>query len=414
MPRVQPFAGIYYNPKMIADLSDVVTPPYDNIPDEERDGYLNRSPYNFTHAILPRENDPDYVHTAALLTRWRESKILLQDNGPHYYLYRQSFEVDGRTHHRMSLMCTVPLSEFGEGHVRPHENTHGAHKEDRLRILRATQYNLSHVFAMVQDPEAYLASLYEEWMFHQPLLRATTKDGVEQLVWRVEASKAPGLSDFFADKPLYILDGHHRYSSALMYAKEKGVVGDPKHPAARMLFSIANNADPALKVFPTHRKLKHFDVKSFPWAAFEKEFYHQPMSEADLASLASHAADGPRFALWVDGKLLACEPKHPETAVAKYGEALSRQPVIWSDERLLTGLLGIEAQERVHSIHYERDWKVLWKDRERSPLVVFHSPPAVNSVARVADQKGFMPQKSTYFFPKLAAGLILRDHRTGG
>lgn len=412
MPEVHPFAGIHYNTKMIPDLSDVVTPPYDNIPDEERAWYLNKSPYNFTHAILPRDNDPEYKQTTALLAKWKEAKILLQDPKPHFYLYRQSFDVDGKTFHRYSLMGTVPLSEFGEGHVRPHENTHGAHKEDRLRILRATHHNLSHVFAMVQDPEAWLASQYEKWCFDAPFLKAKTKDGVEQLVWRVEMAKAPDVTQFFREKPLYILDGHHRYSSALMYAKEVGAVGDPKNPASRMLFSIANNSDPALKVFPTHRKLKHFEPSKFPWAAFEKEFHTQPMSETELADFATHSAKTPAFALWIGGKLLRCEPKAPETAIAKYGKALSQQPVIWSDEKLLTGLLGIEAQERVHSIHYERDWKILWKDRERSPLVVFHAPPSVNSVARVADEKGFMPQKSTYFFPKLAAGLILRDHRT--
>ncbi len=412
MPAVYPFAGIHYNPKMIGDLSDVVTPPYDNIPDEERDGYLKRSPYNFTHVILPRDGDPNYAQATELLGKWRENKILIQDQGPHYYLYRQSFEVDGRTFHRSSLMCTVALSEFSDGQVRPHENTHGAHKEDRLRILRATHYNLSHVFAMVQDPEAYLASLYEKWAFETPLLRAKTKDGVEQVVWRVETSKASGVAEFFAKRPLYILDGHHRYSSALMYAKERGVLGNATAPEARMLFSIANNADPALKVFPTHRKLKHFEAGRFPWAAFEKEFLTQPMAEADLEAFATKPATGPTFALWVGGKLLRCQPRNAEKSEAKYGAALSRQPVLWSDEGLLTGLLAIEAQDRAHSIHYERDWRLVWKDRNQTALAIFHAPPSVNSVAEVADEKGFMPQKSTYFFPKLAAGLILRDHRT--
>ncbi len=410
MPVIHPFSGIYYNSKMIGDLSDVVTPPYDNIPDEEVDSYLKRSPYNFTHIIMPRKDDPNYAHSVDLLGKWRQNKVLLQDHGPHYYLYRQTFTVDGHTYHRSSLMCTVELSEFGEGHVRPHENTHGAHKEDRLRILRATHHNLSHVFAMVQDPEAFLASLYERWQFDTPLLRAKTKDGVEQIVWRVEASKAPELAAFFANKPLYILDGHHRYSSAVMYAKERGVLGDKNAPEARMLFSISNTSDPALKVFPTHRKLKHFDAKTFPWAAFEKEFHTQAMDEAGLAHFCTTPAQTPAFALWVGGKLLRCEPKHPASSEAKHGKALSRQPVLWSDEKLLTGLLGLEAQERVHAIHYERDWRLVWKDRETTALAIYHAPPTVASVAEVADEKGFMPQKSTYFFPKLAAGLIMREH----
>lgn len=414
MPLVHPFAGIHYNAKMIPDLSDVVTPPYDNIPEEERASYLDRSPYNFTHIILPRDDDPNYAHATQLLAKWRETKILLQDPTPHYYLYRQSFTVDGHTFHRHSLMATVPLTEFGEGHVRPHENTHGEHKEDRLRILRATQYNLSHVFAMVQDPEAYLASLYEAWCYEAPILKASTKDGVEQLVWRVAASKAPDLPKFFEKRPIYILDGHHRYSSALMYAKEQGVLGDPKAPAARMLVSIANDSDPALKVFPTHRWLKHFDSAKFPWKAFEHEFLTWPMTETELAAFTSSAARGPAFALWVGGKLLRCEPKGTAEWSEKYGRALARQPVLWSDEKLLTGHLGVAAADRVHKIGYERDWRAFWKDRQNKSLVVFHAPPAVSSVADVADEKGFMPQKSTYFFPKLAAGLILRDHRTSG
>ena len=150
-------------------------------------------------------------------------------------------------------MCAVLLSDFSEGIVRPHENTFGKYKADRLQLMRATKCQLSQIFGMVKDPQGFLETVYEKWEYNNPLLRAHSDEGVEHTVWRIEAAKAPEIADFFKDKPIYIVDGHHRYESSLQYAREQMVVGQKEQPAAYMMFAIANSYDPGLIVFPTHR-----------------------------------------------------------------------------------------------------------------------------------------------------------------
>src|SRR3989338_8949843 len=128
MSKISPFKAFYYNTDTIKNLSDVVVPPYDNIPAGEDQKYFNRSPYNFAHVILSKSANEDYSRSVQLLSKWRESHILKEATTPHYYLYQQTFTAYGKTHERRTLMCTVELRDFSDAIVRPHENTFGVYK----------------------------------------------------------------------------------------------------------------------------------------------------------------------------------------------------------------------------------------------------------------------------------------------
>lgn len=402
MPKIIPFSGIHYNPEMISDLSTVVTPPYDNIPESDIKSYLNRSPYNFAHVILPKEKEDSYATTRQLLERWREQRILVQDSSPSLYLYQQTFLSKGQSHSRCTLIAAVELSPFSDGKLRPHEQVHDRHREDRLRILRQTQCNLSPVFAMIKDPTGTLASLYERWVFERPLLHARTKDGIEHTLWRIDASRSADVEAFCSERPLYIVDGHHRCLSALHYAQEQGVVGTSS-PAAYMLFAIATASDPALIVYPTHRYLRSTENHEIGWESVDSVFSTVPAGENDLRRFTQSPSHAPTFALWLERQLYLCTPRAAHTT------GVEKLAVFWSDEKILGQLFGISPEQRSSKIIYEQDWEVIWKNRQSVPVAIFHAPPAIPTILELADGGICLPQKTTFFYPKIAAGLILRD-----
>jgi uncharacterized protein (DUF1015 family) len=306
-------------------------------------------------------------------------------------------------------MCSVELRDFSEGVIRPHENTHGKYKEDRLQILKQTQCNLSHIFGMVKDPEGFLESLYEAWMYQAPLIKVVSDDSVEHVVWKIEHTRAANLPHFFAEKSIYIVDGHHRYESALAYARSVGALGNKNHPASQMLFAIANVYDPALVVLPTHRKVSPVEWKNIDREALEAEYELVPTNIEAIQKFTSKPHNEPTFGLFAWGGLFQCTPRHWHKEQGMLGEACARLAVTWSDSKLLKDHFKIEESERAHKITYEKNLSTLWDNKTQFDLIVFHAPPAIEAITNIADEKGYLPQKSTYFYPKLAAGLTLRD-----
>ncbi len=409
MAKIFPFRGFHYNTQTIKNLSEVITPPYDNIPAGDEKKFWNRSPYNFALVDLPLKEDDDYSAARATLTKWVEHKILVGDGAPGYYWYRQTFPFEGATLVRDALMCAVQLTDFAEAVVRPHENTHGRAKKDRLQSLRKTGFNLSHIFGMVKDADGFLSSLLEKWEFQEPLLQGTTDDGAQHAVWKLEADKVPQLAAFFANQPIYIVDGHHRYESALAYAREAGVYGSETHPSARTLFTICNAFEPGLIVLPTHRGVKSLGGTKSKLDSIGERFTLSRTNPEALKAFVAKPGNTPTFIVGYEDQLFTCTPKSWEREAASMGKALYKLPMHWSDRVLITGMFDVPEADFGQRIQYEKDAMKLWEERGKYDLMVFHARPRTTDVTDVADQKAFMPPKSTYFYPKLASGLVLRQ-----
>jgi uncharacterized protein (DUF1015 family) len=240
------------------------------------------------------------------------------------------------------------------------------------------------------------------------LLHGKTDDGVDNAIWKLEASKVPELAQYLEDKAIYIVDGHHRYESALNYAREIGALGKEGHPASRMLFSLANAYDPGLVVMPTHRVVH--GVEHVNADLIHKRYDLVPMTPDELKSFVAKPRKTPDFGLYWQGKLYRCTPKHWERQEQNLGHSIYKLAVHWSDHIFLPSVAGVDDTNRKEKVTYEREWAKAWENRDRADLVIFHAPPAITDVMDVADERKFMPQKSTYFFPKLAAGLIMRGH----
>lgn len=408
MSKVAPFKALTYNPKQITDLAQVMTPPYDVIPAGDDEKYRNRSPYNLAHVILPHGPDDDYSQAKATLAKWMEHGVLLEDSKPHYYLYQQDFEIDGKKYSRRTLMAQVELHDFSEGIIRPHENTHGKYKADRLKILTKTQVNLSHIFGMVKDSTGFLNSRYEEISYKPALFTATFDDGVRHSLWRIEEKDSKGFEEYFDKQPIYIVDGHHRYESSLQYAREQNVLGTG-HPASYMLFAIANVYDPALVVFPTHRWVKASELPAqITKSQVQALFQLAPATIEEIQKFVKTTHDEPKFGLYAWGELHFCTPHNWRAESSKLGTGVAQLSVTWSDEHLLRQMAKIEPDVRSQKIVYEKNAMAVWEKKGPGDIAVFHAPPPVEAVTRVSDEKGFMPQKSTYFYPKLFAGLAMR------
>jgi len=408
MAHISPFRAIHYNPATVPNLAEVITPPYDVIPPGGDQKYWARHPYNFAHIDLPRRPQDDYSASAELFKKWRSTGVLVQEHSPCYYLYRQDFQQGGRRHSRDTLICQVLLSEFSEGVVRPHENTYGKAKADRLQLMRKTQAQLSHIFGAVKDPEGILKAHYERWEYESTLLHAIDEFEVEHTLWCIAENKAHDLTKFFHDKPIYIVDGHHRYESSVNYAKELGVLGQKDHPAAHTMFAIANVYDPGLVVLPTHRVVSG-ETSRLSVEKISRFYEMEPMTYEELKKFTSRHSPVPDFALALRDQLYRLTPRHWREADTDLGRALHQLAVVWSDRKFLPELCGVTDENRAQRVTYEKELEKAWEKRLQAEAIIFHAPPSMEQVTQVADDKGFMPQKSTFFYPKLAAGVTVRD-----
>ncbi len=398
MTIVNTFKATYYNASVVGDLSLVISPPYDVISPEETIILKKRSPYNFSHIILPQKKDDDYEYSKNLLLKWRKNNVLIDDIGKFFYVYRQVFDFNGRKYSRDTIMLLVRLGKSSD--IRAHENTHGIFKQDRLKILRKTRMNLSHVFAVIEDKESYLKKIFERIIFEKPVLSAKTEDKIEHAIWRIKPSKESEIKNFFINKPLTIIDGHHRYLSALLFAEEESALESLK-ASSYMLFSVASSFDPSLLILPTHRAIRSSrDLKT----NLENYFNIEIISKETLLNFVNGSYSEFGFALWHENQLKFCKPKF------SFGEDVLEQiPTFWSDDVLLSKCFDISLEERATEIIYTRQFDSLFNEKEKYGAIIFHTPVKVELVIKVSEKGKFMPPKSTYFYPKLAAGLILRD-----
>ncbi len=276
MATIRPFAGIHYASRPDLDFSALIAPPYDVLDEAGKAVLQAKHPNNLVSIDLPwlppKTVGPDEVYQRANVTlqSWLSAGILKRDTRAAIYPYTQSFEQSGKTYHRRGFVCTVKLSHFGQGHVVPHEQTYAAPIEDRLKLMRSTGAQLSPIFGLFSDPRSEVTKvLYEN--LGKPQLDGTL-DGIRHQLWTVNDSEQESrVMDLMGTKPVYIADGHHRYTTALQYQKEMeqangGKPLPPNHPANYCMFVLVSMQDDGLLILPTHRLiggLSHFDIDIF-------------------------------------------------------------------------------------------------------------------------------------------------------
>ncbi len=432
MAEIAPLTPLRYDPAQ-TPLERVVAPPYDVISTEERAELAARDPNNVVRLILPEgEGDARYAHAADLLADLRARGVLSRDEVPGYLRYDQSFEPPGSAGKaritRSGFLAAVRLSPFSARVVLPHERTLSGPKVDRLKLFRATRTNLSPGFMLYRDEARTLDA---------PLARArllaefTTPDGVTHRLSKVTEPEAlREITRKIAESALLIADGHHRYETAVAYAAEVDASSPGAGPRAEHRYFMAflsNGDDPNLVVFPTHRHAHGLTGVSFdtllarasgPGGLFEvAHAAHGAEASALLEQLALAGRQAPSFvACAPDGRaarltLRASADLAAHPTLGAQVEPLRRSDVAILHGAILEDLCGItkEAQAAKTNLYYPQDaTRALAELRGGKGDVLFLMNATPTRVVReIAEAGEVMPQKSTFFYPKVLTGLAI-------
>jgi uncharacterized protein (DUF1015 family) len=384
MAEVKPFRALHYDLDRVGGLPAVVSPPYDVIDDAQRAELAGRSPYNVVEIDLPES----YERARAL---W----ALEQDyTGP-----------DGRRYRRHGFFARVAVTDYGPGRIRPHERTHPGPREDRLRLTRATQANLSPIFSLYDDPaEEAWGALAPHVASSEPWGAVTDEDGTEHRVWRIDDEPTlQAVSAALADRELLIADGHHRYETARVFHTEEGGAG-------HVLMCLVSLQDPGLTVFPTHRLLVGLDdtKRAALHEALERDWTTEPAESpfptGDKLQIGFLERGGEPQLLTIADEAIA------DRALEGFNEAYRRLDTAVLEALVLKGALGMTEDDISHlnGLAYSRsDDEALEMIRSgAADAAFFMAPTPVDRVRDVAAGGENMPPKSTYFFPKVLTGLL--------
>lgn len=430
MATITPFRGIRYNADKVADISQVITQPYDRIHQPEQAAYYAQHPYNYVRLIQGIRNPdaPDnnvYTRARAYSRCWQAEGILVQDPSPALYATEQIFSTpDGHTFTRTAFTAALRLTPFEEGTILPHERTLSGPKADRLNLLRATQTGWSSVFILYPDAENEINSIIKPYLNARPPVIAremVIEPDVEQRFWTIDdpALIAAVVNRMAPKRNLIIADGHHRYETALNYQREM----QAQHPDApvdapfnHVMATFVSMADPGLVILPTHRLVHSYnqmDSKAL-LEALQPYFERQPVADcaAMEASLAQAEPTLPRIGFY-DGSYTVLTLRSIE-AMAKI--AANRQPS-WREldvavlhELIIEKVMGLSkasvaAEENIRYLRHAEQGYAAVNSGEADFLFVLN-PTRMEQVQSRSEAGKKMPQKSTDFYPKVINGLV--------
>lgn len=422
MAAVSPFRALLYAPPHRDRLDRLIAPPYDVISREGRADLGARHARNIVHLDLPQDGgDAAYTGAARRLREWVAAGDLVRDERPAVYPCEQRFRAPaGRTSRRRGFFARLGLEPFEAGVVIPHEKTLEQPRADRQHLLAATRTHLSAVFVLHPDPGGEIARLMDEMLAGPPLLTARDDHGTESRLVRLEDSRRTALlAERLKDQWVLIADGHHRYESALAYRNARRVEG--RADAESVLAYFCSLEDPGLEIFPIHRLVHSlagfdparlldrlgglFDVRPIEDAGALRSALAERRGHPGTFGLALRDRPGFLLARWREGAGL----ERPEMAAIP--APLRSLDVILLHRLVLEGLLGIsaEAQALQTNLEYVKD-DGEWFERAREPrvdLAVLMNPTRIDQVIEVTRGGFRLPQKSTYFYPKVLTGLVL-------
>ena len=417
MAVVKPFAALRYRFDAQRAPEDVCCPPYDIISEEERGFWEARSPENIIFIEKPTGDNP-YAQAAALLEEWRARQALARDAKPAFFIYAQDYQTpEGEALSIVGLFGLTRIEEYENGVVLPHENTLSGAKTDRHNLLRATNCQVSPIYCLYEDPTRRIASVIAEKCGQPPQLHFTMPDGVTHRFWVVDdPNDLASISSGFDGRQLFIADGHHRYETSLrvrneMRAEMQADVAT-ELPCDYVMMVLTDMSCPGLRVFPTHRVIRGLDGvdANALLKKIEQWFDIAPLPD-DNAPLAAGTLG---FLTADDAWLLSLRDKNavrnalPERAASYCGLDVTLLHTL-----ILEPLLGIDAANmaRGENLSYTRSRsEAAAQVREKNAQFAFLLPPTrVDQIRDVSLDGEKMPQKSTYFYPKLITGLAMHE-----
>jgi uncharacterized protein (DUF1015 family) len=430
---IRPFQGLHYNTERVKDLAKVICPPYDIISPQHQLELYRRNDHNFIRIEhgreLPNDKDTDnkYTRAAATLEQWLKEKILVADESPCLYVDDHQFKHQGKTYHRRGIACRVKLEEWDKMIVRPHEGTLSRPKGDRLSLLWALKADTSPIMALYEDNRKDIAEALDAGTHGKPTFNISAVNGESHRIWAIKDEKTiKQISGALADQPLYIADGHHRYESALNYQREKrsAVKATPGNQLYDfVMMTLIDFSDQGLVILPAHRLARGIAKSSLErlLTGLQSIFKVEEISKGHITQQAQIDRVITEDAGEV--KLLLCGPGKERffrltltnfTPIksmipAFHSELYQKLDVSIVDHVILEELLGLTHEAAGTYIDYTNDAPEAIKrvQEQEYQLAIIVNPVKPQAIKSIADSGDRMPRKSTYFYPKVPAGLVL-------
>ena len=438
MATIAPFKGILFAPEKVTDMSKVLTPPYDVISPEEQEAFYQAHPNCVIRLILgkttPEDNEENNPHTRSAVhyRDWREQGVLTQDKDLCFYLIATEFQALDKTHERLGLVAAVRLTPFSEGKVLPHEQTYSKVKSERLALFKKVHANFSSIFSLFPDSDG---GAFEK--MHQVVLEQTPDvdvmdyAGHRQRMWRItDPQTQEYLSKKVGEESVYIADGHHRYETSLAFMEylESENSGMPQdHPARYVMMYLSSMADPGMIILAAHRMLaklsdgakaaflkkapEFFDIADFDAESGREDFLAALESRTERTAIGVALTGEPL-------KLMVIKPGAMDKVFeGKIAPELRDLDVTVLRDLIFLKLLGLtEADMDDHDfISYDiRRRDVLDKVANGEAAAGFIlNATKIQHVRNVAKAGLTMPRKSTYFYPKVITGMVMKSLKTG-
>lgn len=425
MAEVKPFCGMRYNTEKAGDINSLCCPPYDIISEEQRAAFLALNEHNIIRLELPCEGENPYGTAADVLNMWRDKGVLIYDDKPAIYIYEMEFSAYGEQKRVKGIIARVKLEEFSKGIILPHEFTLSGAKEDRLKLMKATNCNFSQIYALYMDETHTTLKTIEDYSRGASALEARDDDGVIHRLWILNEDRAiKKLCNDFRYRRLYIADGHHRYETALNYrdyCRENGLAKEGDPCDFQMIF-LTDMEHPGLCVFPTHRLLR--DLPDFDRQKVldgcEKYFeITEKRGVGDMEAQLSRLCDegkkafgfycgGGKWYLLVLKNLDIMDEILPDMCVPS-----RRLDVSVLHSLVLEKIFGIDKENMAKQINlrYTKhfDHAISGVDSGKYQCSFVLNPTRVTEIRDVAAAGEKMPQKSTYFYPKMITGMVMND-----
>ena len=442
MAKIIPFKGILYNKEKIRDMKDVVAPPYDVISPPEQEELYKRHENNVVRLILGKESDSDtpdnnrYTKAKDSFDSWQKDSILIKDAFPSIYVYSQEYhlgETEGfEKKRRLGFIALSKLENFGEGKIHPHENTLAKPKEDRLKLMQHCNANFSSIFGLFSDPSKRIDSVLKDYMRHSPLYDLVDDAGMRHTLWAIRDNKVIQIiTGVMSDKQVFIADGHHRYETAINYRNEMreklpNFTGEELYNYVMMYFTNTNSE--GLSILPIHRlvsNLSNFDKKKIIKKAGEffnieklslNESDEKTVKQKLFSDMKERGKKEHIFGMYLGNDEYLLLTLKDEDVLDRL-ITNSRHPswkkldVTILHTLLIEKVLGISEKNLAEqkNITYTISGDEAIKDVKagKYQIALFLNPTKIEEVKDVAAAGEKMPQKSTFFYPKLITGLVM-------
>jgi uncharacterized protein (DUF1015 family) len=430
---IQPFIGIHYNPSLVKDLSKVICPPYDIIPPQMQIELYKRNEFNFIRIEHGRElpNDKDtnnkYTRAAATLEQWLKEQILVADKSPCLYIDDHQFKHQGKTHHRRSIACRVKLEEWDRMIIRPHEGTLSRPKGDRLSLLWALKADTSPIMALYEDNTGKISKAMDAVTRGKSAFNISAVNDESHRLWPVSDNIIiEQIHNALAEQPLYIADGHHRYESALNYQREKRTsakASQETKPFDFVMMTLIDFTDPGLIILPAHRMVRGISQSSLDRLLSNLKTIFQVeavptdrvISQSQIDKLLAEEPNEIKLLLCGPGEnryhrlsLIDFTPVKPMIPYF-HSELYQKLDVSIVDHVILEELLGLTHEAAGTYIDYTHDaLDAIKRFKEQEyQISIIVNPVKPQAIKSIADNGDRMPRKSTYFYPKVPAGMVM-------